>query len=110
MDITQEVPSESCSILYRSHPIVLDPLMRREVHTLVWNVFAAQANLHLRLLGERGTSCHGFTVNAMHVQGAINAPLRIPVIAPPMRTLRLEVEGVVESGTLLLPATLVTRG
>ena len=110
MDITQEAPGESCSILYRSHPIVLDPLMRRDVHTLVWNVFAAHVNLHLRLLGERGTSCHGFTVNAMHVQGAINAPLRIPVIAPPMRTLRLEVEGEVESGTLLLPTTVFTRG
>ena len=109
MDITQEEPCQQCTILYRSHPILLHPLMRWEVYSVVWNVFASQADAHLRLLGERGTSCHGFLVNAIHVQGPVNTPLHIPVVAPPMRTLRLVVDGQVESGTLLLPATIFTR-
>jgi hypothetical protein len=108
LDITHEAPCQQCTILYRSHPVLLHPLMRRDVHSLVWNVFASQAHLHLRLLGERGTSCHGFPVTSIHVQGPLNTPLHIPVVAPAMRNIRLVIEGQVESGTLLLPATIFT--
>ncbi|MBQ4007398.1 MAG: hypothetical protein II603_02565, partial [Muribaculaceae bacterium] len=93
----------SCPISYRSHPIVLDHLMRTTITAIVWNIFSDQARLSLSMHGERGTSCHGFLVNSIRVQGYINAPLCIPVVAPPLRTMRLTVQGTVKSGTLVLP-------
>ena len=102
-DITQETPRDNCPIIYRSHPIALDHLMRTTVTAIVWNIFSDQAQLSLSMHGERGTSCHGFLVNSIRVQGNINAPLCIPVVAPPLRTMRLTIQGTVKSGTLLLP-------
>lgn len=108
LDITRETPLDNCPILYHSHPIVLDHLMHTAVTAIVWNIFTQQAQLSLSMHGERGTSCHGFLVNAIRVQGAVNAPLRIPVITQPLRTLRLTVQGTVKSGTLLLPTHIHT--
>ena len=103
LDITRETPLDNCPILYRSHPIVLDHLMHTAVTAVVWNIFSPEAQLSLSMHGERGSSCHGFLVNSIRVQGTVNAPLRIPVITQPLRTLRLSVQGTVKSGTLLLP-------
>lgn len=108
LDITREIPLDNCPILYHSHPIVLDHLMQTAVTAIVWNIFTQQAQLSLSMHGERGTSCHGFLVNSIKVQGAVNAPLRIPVITQPLRTLRLTVQGTVKSGTLLLPTHIHT--
>ena len=108
LDITREIPLDNCPILYHSHPIVLDHLMHTAVTAIVWNIFTQQAQLSLSMHGERGTSFHGFLVNSIRVQGAVNAPLRIPVITQPLRTLRLTVQGTVKSGTLLLPTHIHT--
>lgn len=106
MDITQETPIDRCNVYYRSQPIVLNHLMRTSVTGIVWNIFARQAQLRLSVTGERGASCHGFRINSTSVQGPINAPLQLPLVAQPLRTLRLTLDGAVPSGTLMLPTHL----
>ncbi|MBO4871724.1 MAG: hypothetical protein J5565_07080 [Muribaculaceae bacterium] len=66
-----------------------------------WNVYGDDVNVNLDLLGERGMSCHGFLVNRLTVRGRVAAPLKVPVFAPPMRTLRRHITGTAATGTLI---------
>ncbi len=68
-----------------------------------WHVYGDQLRLRLLLLGERGVSCHGFIVGELNVEGRLGAPLRTPVFAPPLRTLRRHITGQAATGTLIIP-------
>ena len=66
-----------------------------------WNIYGDDVDVTLDLLGERGLSCHGFLVNRLTVQGRVAAPLKVPVFAPPMRTLRRHITGTAATGTII---------
>lgn len=67
-----------------------------------WHVYGDQLRLRLVLLGERGVSCHGFIVSELNVEGRLGAPLRTPVFAQPLRSLRRHITGQASTGTLFI--------
>lgn len=87
---------------YMSHPFMLNKMPTQ----ITWNCMAGPVDLTLTLRGERGNSCHGYIINCLHATGAVNAPISTSLLTPPCRTLRLEVDGVAPSGTLLRPTLL----
>lgn len=96
LDLTLEVPAVQ-QVEYVSHPVVV-----RAVPTCVsWCVIGTGATLSLSLYGEHGMSCHGFLVGRLRVTGDVNAPLGMPVVSAPCRTLRIEVKGTALTGTVI---------
>ncbi len=73
---------------------------------VLWNVDGEGLDLTLRLRGARGVNCHGFEVNSMRVHGALHSPVSLSVVAQPLRTVRLSIDGTAPSGTLILPTHL----
>ena len=72
----------------------------------VWDVVGDDVDVVLDVLGERGVSCHGFLVSRLSVNGRVAAPLRVPMFAPPLRTIRFRVAGLAASGTTFYPPAL----
>lgn len=99
------------AVSYQSQPLEVDALMRRQLRRITWNVFTTsstsglepQGEVKLTLLGERGSSCHGFVISRVRAVGVIAAPLSRPIIAHPTRTLRLAITATLPTGTLILP-------
>lgn len=115
LDLSHELPAVK-NVSFLSHPFPIDPT--RRLKRISWNVFTmhnAQSAMHnvegahpidtlvLTLRGELGRSCHGYIISQVRATGIVAAPLSRPIIAPPTRTLRLQVEATVYTRTLLLP-------
>ena len=107
LDLLHELPTIK-NVSFLSHPFEIDPI--RLLTRISWNIFSVPTiptdpgdSLVLTLRGERGRSCHGYIISQVRATGIVAAPLLRPIIAPPTRTLRLQVEGTIHSGTLLLP-------
>ena len=95
-------------VAWRSHPIAMEPLMGRVVKRVVWHVSRGPVDLTLKVTGQRGIMAHESDVSLMTVTGEVSQPLATPAIAVPCRTLRLQLDGEAQSGTLLLPTHLHT--
>lgn len=113
LDLANEEPGE-IFFSFLSHPFVISPLMLRRRAIVVWNLFnsapwlpQASARVELSILGERGSSCHGFLISKVTATGTIAAPLSRPVVLPPTRTLRLAATGTLPTGAQLLPTQLL---
>lgn len=106
LDLQQEQPAESVTVEWLSDPIELSPAMKAAPTRLQWNLCGTGLDVTLTLRAERGTSCHGFIVSQVHVQGTLGAPLALRLVPQPLRTVRLHLTGTMPSGTLLLPAHL----
>ncbi|MDO4512059.1 MAG: hypothetical protein Q4B68_09625 [Bacteroidales bacterium] len=102
LDITTEQPAKQ-AIRYLSHPFTLLSDMSERIERIIWNVFGNDLHLRLTLLGERGSSCHGFILCKAKVNGNLGAPVSLPLISQPARSARLEIEGTAPSGTIILP-------
>lgn len=110
LDLSHELQSVK-NVSFLSHPFEIDPT--RSLSRITWNLFTTMttpstANVTLTLLGERGGSCHGYIISQVRANGIVAAPLSRPIIAPPTRTLRLQVEAAIRTGTILLP-TIITN-
>lgn len=105
LNICSSVPAEQL-VKYVSHPVGLSPDMRQQVKKIIWKVFGTDQHLRLSLLGERGESLNSFNICSVNAVGDISAPIVLPVISPPARTVRLKVEGTSSSGTIILGADL----
>ena len=62
--------------------------------------------MRLTVLGEQGESKCGFTICSAKVDGEVNAPIALPLISPPVRTVRLSVDGTAPAGTVIYSADL----
>ena len=105
LDLTHENDAQQ-QVLYQSHPIVLagQCAVPRSVS---WCVISNAAQVALSLHGERGMSCHGFLIGRLRVNGVVRAPLAVPVVSSPCRSVRFTVDGTALSGTVI--ATLKIR-
>ena len=104
-DLCTEVPG-TMAVAYLSHPIALNSWFDTVPRRVLWNVDGEGLDLTLRLRGARGVNCHGFEVNSMRVHGALHTPVSLSVVAQPLRTVRLSIDGTAPSGTLVLPTHL----
>lgn len=108
LDLTHELPAVK-DVSFLSHPFELDPAMR--LKRISWHIFNEPAEpasaMELTLRGERGASCHGYIISQVRATGVVAASLSRPIIAPPTRTLRLQVEATIATGTLFLPTVIV---
>ena len=104
-DLCVEVPS-TMAVAYRSHPIALNSWLDTVPRRVLWNVDGDNMDLTLRLRGARGINCHGFEISSIGVHGALHTPISLSVVAQPLRTVRLSIEGTAQSGTLILPTHL----
>ena len=127
LDLSHELPSVK-NVSFLSHPFEIDPTKR--LKRISWNIFTmhnAQSTMHnaeeaqplntlnstlntlvLTLRGERGSSCHGYIISQVRATGVVAAPLSRPIVSPPTRTLRLQVEAAIYTGTLLQPTIITT--
>ena len=111
LDLTDEIPA-TVAVEYLSQPFETDPLMRQQPGRIIWNIFTpiaatpAAFALTATLRGERGASCHGFIMSRLTATGLVAAPLSRPIVAPPARTLRLQVTATIPTATLLRPTHL----
>lgn len=99
-DLSREEPCV-LPVEYRSHPIILASHSYVRPVYVSWCVISDESHLMLSLCGERGMSCHGFMVGSIGVEGIIGAPLSMPVVSPPCRTLRAIVTGTAHTGTVI---------
>lgn len=107
LDLTVEDDTE-LPVEYQSHPVTVDALMRFPVKAVTWCVTGDDASLSLELTGERGASCHGFRMARLRASGRLSAPLHVPLVAPPCRTVRLHIAGSALTGTVIHATTLST--
>lgn len=107
-DLTREITTAQRHVDYLTHPIAADDFMRKPITSVTWNVYGEPIKGSFTIRGQRGASCHGFVINRMRIDGSLNAPLHVRVVAQPCRAFTLQVEGNMPSGTLLLP-TIVER-
>ncbi len=105
LDLTHEESAEQ-QVEYLSHPVVF--ASTSPLRDVLWCMFSDEAAFSLEVLGERGVSCHGFLVGRLRVNGAVRAPLLMPIVAPPCRCIRFRIHGSAVSGTVILPITLGT--
>ena len=73
------------------------------VKRVVWHVVSDDADLTLRVTGQRGIMSRDWIVSHMTVQGAIDHPLASPTMSVHARTLALALEGQALTGTMILP-------
>ncbi len=108
LDLSHEVPAVK-NVSFLSHPFEID--VTKRLKRISWNIFSvpteSTSSLALTLRGERGASCHGYIISQVRANGIVAAPLSRPIIAPPTRTLRIEVEATIATGTLLLPTVII---
>lgn len=107
LNICKPSPAEQ-TINYLSHPILLSSSMQEHIDQIIWNIFGENLHLRLSLLGERGESCHGFTLCSAKVDGNVNAPISLPVFSQPARSIRIHVEGTAPSGAMIRATDLYT--
>ena len=105
LDLEQE-QSATLPVVWRSHPIALNPLMARYIKRVVWHVSSDEVALTLKVTGQRGIMSGNQNVSRIEVVGAASHPLATAPILVPARTLRLESTGQALSGTLFLPVLL----
>ena len=105
LNICASVPTEQ-TVKYLSHPIMLSADMQQRPARIIWNVFGSNLHLRLTVQGEQGESKCGFTICSAKVDGEVNAPIALPLISPPVRTVRLSVEGTAPAGTVIYSADL----
>ncbi|MDY5965458.1 MAG: hypothetical protein SPJ38_01055, partial [Sodaliphilus sp.] len=105
LNICASVPTEQ-TVKYLSHPIALSADMLQRPARIIWNIFGSNLHLRLTVLGEQGESKCGFTICSAKVDGEVNAPIALPLISPPVRTVRLSVEGTAPAGTVIYSADL----
>ncbi|MDY4733318.1 MAG: hypothetical protein SO255_02765 [Sodaliphilus sp.] len=105
LNICASVPTEQ-TVKYLSHPIMLSADMQQRPARIIWNIFGSNLHLRLTVLGEQGESKCGFTICSAKVDGEVNAPIALPLISPPVRTVRLSVEGTAPAGTVIYSADL----
>ena len=94
---------EVLPVMWHSHPVAMNPLLARTVRRVVWHVSGENLELTLRVTGQRGIMAMDGDVSVIVVAGAVEHPLAAPTVMVPCRTLRLSLDGVARSGTLLLP-------
>ncbi len=105
LDLGNELPAVK-NVSFLSHPFEMDPM--RRLRRITWNIFTTMvtpsiANVTLTIRGERGGSCHGYIISQVRASGIVAAPLSRPIVAPPTRTLRLQMEASIATGTILYP-------
>lgn len=93
-------------VVWHSHPVALHPLLGEAVRRVVWHMNSSQVNLTLKVVGQRGIMAQDSDVSVMTVEGTVDQPLATPAVAVRARTVRLAVDGMAMSGTLLLPTLL----
>ena len=96
-------------VLWRSHPIVLNPLLGSSLGRVVWHVSGEATELTLQVTGQRGIMAQDREVSLVTVTGQIDQPLAAAPVRWPVRSLRLAVAGTARSGTLLLPTILYLK-
>ena len=96
----------SVEMHWLSHPMQLSAAMTAAPTRVQWNLQGSDLDVRLAVRGERGSSCHGFIVSRVHVQGFLGAPVAVRMVPQPLRSLCFEVQGTVPAGTLLLPTNL----
>ena len=90
-------------VVWHSHPIALHPLLGSPVRRVVWHVSGEDVELTLSVTGQRGIMAQDVDVSVITVTGQVEQPLAAPTMMVPCRTLRLSLDGVARSGSLLLP-------
>lgn len=103
LDLEREQPG-MMDVAWHSHPIDLHPLMGLRVKRVVWHVVCDDADLSLRVKGQRGIMAREQDLSHITVQGAINQPLATPTMAIHARTLTLVLDGTARTGTLFMPS------
>lgn len=96
------------AVSWHSHPVPLDELLGASLKRVVWHLSAAGAALTLKVMGQRGIMTGDSVMSETVVNGDVDQPLAAPAIAARARTVRLEVDGAMASGSLLLPTLLYT--
>ena len=108
LDLEQET-DEVMPVAWHSHPVAMNPLLGRTVRRVVWHVSGEGLELTLRVMGQRGIMAMDSDVSVMTVSGAVDQPLAAPTIMVPCRTLRLSLDGMARTGTLLLPSLIYSH-
>ena len=103
LDLEREQPG-MMDVAWHSHPIDLHSLMGLRVKRVVWHAVSDDADLSLRVKGQRGIMSLEQDLSHITVQGAINQPLATPTMAIHARTLTLVLDGTARTGTLLMPS------
>ena len=93
-------------VAWHSHPVSLHPLLGEAVRRVVWHVNGSNVELTLKVVGQRGIMAEDSDVCVMTVTGMVEQPLATPMVAVRSRTVRLQLDGVAATGTLLLPTLL----
>lgn len=109
LDLNTEEAATEQPVYYRSMPVELlggDPCRPLSV---MWRIAASGARLRLGVNGERGVSCHGFAVGGVSVSGTVGAPVVQRLVSPPVRTVRLVMNGTLPSASLVQPVTIVAQ-
>ena len=102
LDLEQE-QAGTMTVGWHSYPVALHPFMGSSVKRVVWHVVSDDADLTLRVTGQRGIMSRDWIVSHMTVQGAIDHPLASPTMSVHARTLALALEGQALTGTMILP-------
>ena len=103
LDLEREQPG-MMDVAWHSHPIDLHSLMGLRVKRVVWHAVSDDADLSLRVKGQRGIMSLEQDLSHITVQGAINQPLATPTMAIHARTLTLVLDGTARTGTLFMPS------
>ena len=102
LDLEQEEQG-TMDVEWLSHPAVLHPLMAKPIRRVVWHVVSDDADLTLRVNGQRGIMAQDGEVSRILVEGSVDQPLASPTVMIPARTITLQMTGTASTGTLLLP-------
>ena len=115
VNLSVEVPTMK-HVYYLSQPFSVKPLMQRQPVKIAWNIFTSVPSqngsvlsnesfnsLTLTLRGERASSCHGYLISRVKATGIIAAPLTRKILHIPSRSIRLEIDAFLSTGTIALP-------
>ena len=108
LDLEHETPS-LVPVAWHSHPIAQHPLLAEAVRRVVWHLSGSEVNLTLKVVGQRGVMSGDSDVSVITVEGSVDQPLATPVMAVRSRTVRLALDGMARSGTLLLPTLVYSK-
>ena len=108
LDLERETPA-LVPVAWHSHPVAQHPLLGEAVHRVVWHLSGSEVDLTLKVVGQRGIMSQDSDVSVITVAGAVDQPLAAPTMAVRARTVRLALDGMARSGTLLLPALVYSK-
>ena len=108
LDLEREQEA-SMPVVWRSHSIVLNPLLGASLGRVVWHVSGQAVDMTLKVVGQRGIMAQERDVSVTTVAGDIDQPLATAPVRWPVRSLRLAVTGTARSSTLLLPTIIYTH-